>query len=67
MKRIYKQFSYGKELIGYVYKGYYIEIEEELIGMYGNTRKWYTATLKNGEKTCSGILKEIKEKIDKEV
>ena len=37
MKRIYRDYSYGKELVGYDYKGYYIEIEYELRGMYGST------------------------------
>lgn len=42
MKRIYKQFSYGKELVAYTYKDYVIEIEEQFTrGMYGNTKKWY--------------------------
>lgn len=67
MKRIYKQFSYGKELVGYDYKGYYIEIENEQrpYSMFG-IKKWYCITLKNGKKCCSDLLKEVKEMIDKE-
>lgn len=70
MKRIYKEFSYGKELVGYDYKGYYIEITDELGTrniMYGSTHKWYEVILKNGRKYVSDRLKEIKEKIDSEV
>lgn len=66
MKRIYKNYSYGKELVGYEYKGYNIEIEYELRGMYGATKKWYYITKKNGEKCCSDKLSEVKEIIDKE-
>ena len=67
MKRIYKEFSYGKELVGYEYKGYFIEIEEENIGMYGNFKRFYTATLKSGNQTGSYTLKDVKQKIDEEL
>lgn len=66
MKRIYKEFSYGKELIGYEYKGQIIEIENEFKGvgsLYGTTKRWYHITL-NNEHTCFGLLKEAKEYID---
>lgn len=67
MKRIYKEYSYGKELVGYDYKGIIIEIEEEFLGgLYGNTKKWYHINL-NGKPLCFGLLKECKEYIDKEV
>lgn len=65
MKKIYKEFSYGKKLIGYDYKGYYIEIEETFTrGIYGNTKKWYHITIDNIH-TCFDLLKECKEYIDK--
>ena len=67
MKRIYKDFSYGKELIGYDYKGYFIEIEDEFNGsksLLGTTKKWYYITLKSGERCCFDKLYEAKERID---
>lgn len=66
LKRIYEEFSYGKELVGYEYKGIYIEIENEFKGgLYGTIKKWYHITI-NGEHTCFDKLKECKERIDKE-
>lgn len=68
MKRIYDTRSYGKELIGYEYNGYYIYIEETLTrGSYGNSKKWYHCdNLKEINKaSCFDTLKECKEYIDK--
>lgn len=67
MKRIYQEFSYGKELVGYDYKGYYIEIENELRGMYGASKKWYHIVKKDGQKCCSDRLGEIKEIIESDI
>lgn len=67
MKRIYKNYSYGKELVGYDYKGYYIDIEEEVYGIWGQRKKWYKVKLKNGEKCMSDTLKYLKIKIDNEL
>ena len=70
MKRVYQWSAYYEcnELIGYEYKGYYIEIEEQFTrGIYGNTKKWYITTLKSGEKTGSDLLKDVKRKIDEEL
>lgn len=59
MKRVYKEFSYGKELAGYNYKGEYIEIEDDF-----NTKiKWYHITL-DGQHLCFDKLKECKQYID---
>ena len=68
MKRIYKEFSYGKVLVGYEYKNHTIEIEEEFTrGIYGSTRKWYHTVLKNGKKICSNKLYEIKDEIERDI
>lgn len=70
MKRIYDYSKVydAKYLRGYEYNGYIIEIEEEQrrYSMF-STKKWYVITLKNGEKWCSDILREVKEKIDKDM
>lgn len=60
MKRIYKEFSYGKELSGYEYEGEMIEIEHEFIGTNGNTKKWYRCNKlkKLGYPSCFDTLKE---------
>lgn len=70
MKRIYKEFSYGKELWGYDYNGTLIEIENEFNGtrgLSGSVKKWYRCNeLKiNGYASCFDTLKECKEYIDK--
>jgi hypothetical protein len=42
--RVYKVFSYGKELIGYQCPKAFIEIEYEFKGagsLLGTTKKWY--------------------------
>ena len=70
MKRIYEEYSYGKELIGYDYKGYFIEIENEFNvnrNYLGTTKKWYHIILKSGEKCCYDILREAKERIDEDI
>lgn len=70
MKRVYEVRSYGKELVGYDYKGYYIEIENEFDGsksLLGTTKKWYHIILKNGERCCYDRLYEAKERIEKDI
>ena len=70
MKRIYKEYSYGKKLVGYEYEGYYIDVEDQLGSrnlMYGATHRWYYVKLKSGKECVSDTLKEIKEKIDREI
>lgn len=70
MKRVYEERSYGKELVGYDYKGYLIEIENEYNvtsrNYLGTIKKWYHITLKNGERCCFDKLSEAKERLDKE-
>ena len=60
----------GKVLVGYKYNGYEIEIEEDFDGtrgLYGTSHKWYHTTLKDGTKTCSDRLYEIKQKIENDL
>lgn len=68
MKRIYELSSYGKELTGYYYNGYRIDIENEKrpYSMFGY-KKWYYITLKNGKKYCFDKLCEAKNEIDKDI
>ena len=58
----------GKQLTGYNYRGYYIDITEDRrpYSMFG-TKKWYTTILKNGEKRCSDILREVKDIINNDI
>ena len=70
MKRIYEERSYGKELVGYEYKGYYIEIENEFDGsktLLGVNHRWYHIVLKDGEKCCYDKLYEAKQRIEKDM
>ena len=69
-KRIYQEFSYGKELIGYQCEKAFIKIEYEFNGagsLLGTTKKWYHVEdlKKIGEASCFDTLKEAKECIEK--
>ena len=60
----------GKTLVGYEYNGYKIDIVDypgARNSMWGATHRWYETTLQSGEPFASDILREVKERIDKEV
>lgn len=68
--KVYKEFSYGKELVGYQCTKAYIEIECEFKGigsLLGNTKKWYhiNELKEKGLASCFDTLKEAKENIEK--
>jgi hypothetical protein len=67
MKKIYEEFSYGKELKGYNYKNYIIEIEYQFTGGFGNTKKWYHVNFKSGQHICFDKLSEAKQAIDNDI
>lgn len=70
LERVYTQYSYGKELTGYKYRGYNIDVTDyqgQRNMMYGSTHRWYETKLQNGEGFASDRLKEMKEKLDKDV
>lgn len=70
LQKVYREYSYGKELVGYKYRGYDIEVTDyagKRNNLYGATHRWYETKLQNGEGYASDILREVKEKLDNDV